>query len=699
MAIIKKLELGGRTLTIETGRMAKQADGSVTVRYGDTMVLVTAVAADEPREGIDFFPLTVEYREQAYAAGRIPGGFFKREGRPRDKEILSARMIDRPLRPLFPEDFRNEVQVVCYVISADQENDADVLGMVGASTALAISDIPFNGPIAAVRVGQVDGKLLINPTFQQLENSRLDVVVCGSKESITMIEAGAREVSEDEIADAIDFAHNEIKRIIEVQEELVRECGKPKREIKPLEIDRALEGKVKELTLERIRQANVLPKKEHRQDAIKRIVEETVEALSAEYPDHQKIIRYMIEDIQSTDLRQRILNENRRADGRAMDEIRPITCELSVLPRTHGSALFTRGETQSLAVVTLGTGEDEQLMEELEGEYYKSYMLHYNFPPFSVGEVKPIRGPGRREIGHGALAERAVAPMIPSEDIFPYTVRVVSDILESNGSSSMASVCGASLALMDAGVPIKAPVAGIAMGLVMEGEKTAILSDIMGLEDHLGDMDFKVAGSRAGITALQLDIKVQGLTREILKRALDQAHAGRMHILDIMEKAISRPRAELSDYAPRILSLMIPPEKIGMVIGPGGKMIRGLQDEFKCKIDVDEDNSGRIRVASIGLEGVAGAQACVERIKAMTAEPEIGRIYKDARVVKIMNFGAFVEFMPGQEGLVHISEMDRKRVNKVEDVIKEGDRIDVKLIGIDPDNGKVKLSRKQAMDS
>jgi polyribonucleotide nucleotidyltransferase len=697
MAITKKLELGGRTLTIETGRMAKQADGSVTVRYGDTMVLVAAVAADEPREGIDFFPLTVEYREQAYAAGRIPGGFFKREGRPRDKEILSARMIDRPIRPLFPEDFRNEVQVVCYVISADQENDADVLGMVGASASLAISDIPFNGPIAAVRVGQVDGRYVVNPTFQQLERSRMDVVVCGSKESITMIEAGAKEVSEDEIAGAIDFAQGEIRRIIEIQEELIRECGKPKREVKPLEIDRELEEKVRQMTLEKIRQANVLPKKEHRQDAIKRILDETYEALSADYPDQKKIIRYMIEGIQSADLRQRIIKENRRADGRAMDEIRPITCELSVLPRTHGSALFTRGETQSLAVVTLGTGEDEQLMEELEGEYYKSYMLHYNFPPFSVGEVKPIRGPGRREIGHGALAERAVAPMIPSEDIFPYTVRVVSDILESNGSSSMASVCGASLALMDAGVPIKAPVAGIAMGLVMEGDKVAILSDIMGLEDHLGDMDFKVAGSRAGITALQLDIKVQGLTRELLKRALDQAHAGRMHILDVMEKAISKPRAELSNYAPRILSLMIPPDKIGMVIGPGGKMIRGLQDEFKCKIDVDEDNSGRIRVASVGLEGVAGAQACVERIKSMTAEPEIGRIYQNARVVKIMNFGAFVEFMPGQEGLVHISEMDHKRVNKVEDVVKEGDRIDVKLIGIDPESGKVKLSRKQAL--
>ncbi len=696
MAIIKEMELGGRRLVIETGRMAKQADGAVTVRYGDTMVLVTAVASDEPREGIDFFPLTVEYREQAYAAGRIPGGFFKREGRPRDKEILSARLIDRPIRPLFPEDFLNEVQVVCYVISADQENDADILGVIGASAALSISDIPFDGPIAAVRVGMQDGKYILNPTFQQLETSRLDMVVCGSKESITMIEAGAREVSEDDVAGAIEFAQGEIKRLIAIQEELVAECGRPKRQVKPLEIDLVLEARVREMTLERIRQANVLPKKEHRQEAIKKIVDETCEALSADYPDHKKIIRYMIEDIQSQDLRDRILNENRRADGRAMDGIRPITCELGVLPRAHGSALFTRGETQALAVVTLGTGEDEQLMEELEGEYYKSYMLHYNFPPFSVGEVKPIRGPGRREIGHGALAERAVAPMIPSEDIFPYTVRVVSDILESNGSSSMASVCGASLALMDAGVPIKAPVAGIAMGLVMEGDKVAILSDIMGLEDHLGDMDFKVAGSRAGITALQLDIKVKGLTQELLRKALMQAHAGRMHILDIMEKAIAKPRSDLSDYAPRIFSLMIPPDKIGTLIGPGGKTIRGLQEEFNVKIDVDEDNSGRVRVASVGLEGVAGAKACVERIKAMTEEPEIGKIYQ-ARVVKIMNFGAFCEFLPGQEGLVHISELDKKRVNKVEDVVKEGDRILVKVIGIEPDTGKVKLSRKQAM--
>jgi polyribonucleotide nucleotidyltransferase len=696
MVITKKLELGGRTLLIETGKMAKQADGSVTVRYGDTMVLVTAVAADEPREGIDFFPLTVEYREQAYAAGRIPGGFFKREGRPRDKEILSARLIDRPIRPLFPHDFRNEVQVVCYVISADQENDADILGVVGASTALAISDIPFHGPIAAVRVGHLEGRYLVNPTFQELERSRMDVVVCGSKESITMIEAGAREVSEEEIAGAIEFAHGYIKQIIALQEELVAQCGKPKRPVAPIVIDQGLRDKVRSLALERIREANVLPKKEHRQEAIKRIIEETDQALSPEYPEQKKTIQLLVEEIQSQDLRKRILEEGRRADGRGLTDIRPITCELGLLPRTHGSALFTRGETQSLAVVTLGTGEDEQLMEELEGEYYKTYMLHYNFPPFSVGEVKPIRGPGRREIGHGALAERAVAPMIPAEDIFPYTIRVVSDILESNGSSSMASVCSASLALMDAGVPIKAPVAGIAMGLVMEDGKTAILSDIMGLEDHLGDMDFKVAGSRAGITALQLDIKVQGLTQEILKKALAQAHEGRMLILDIMQQAIAKPRAELSEYAPRILSLMIPPDKIGMVIGPGGKTIRALQDEFKCKIDVDEDNSGRIRVASVGLEGVAGAQACVERIKAMTAEPEIGRIY-EARVVKIMNFGAFCEFLPGQEGLVHISELDKKRVNKVEDVVKEGDRILVKVIGIEPDTGKVKLSRKQAL--
>jgi polyribonucleotide nucleotidyltransferase len=697
MAITKELELGGRKLIIETGRMAKQADGSVTVRYGDTMVLVTAVAADEPREGIDFFPLTVEYREQAYAAGRIPGGFFKREGKPRDKEILSARLIDRPIRPLFPDGFRNEVQIVCYVISADQENDADVLGMIGASAALSLSDIPFAGPVAAVRVGQIDGQYVANPTFQNIEGSRMDVVVCGSRESITMIEAGAREVSENEIAGAIEFAHAEIKKIIALQEELVKECGKPKRVTQPVQIDPVLAQKVKDLTLDKIRAANVLPKKEHRQDAITHLTKEAVAALEAEHPECGKSVKYLIEEIQSHDLRQRILNEAKRADGRGLTDIRPITCELGVLPRTHGSALFTRGETQSLAVVTLGTGDDEQLIEDLEGEYSKSYMLHYNFPPFSVGEVKPIRGPGRREIGHGALAERSVAPMIPSEQIFPYTVRVVSDILESNGSSSMASVCGASLALMDAGVPIKSSVAGIAMGLVMDEGKVAILSDIMGLEDHLGDMDFKVAGTREGITALQLDIKVQGLTQEILKSALTQAHAGRMHILDIMEKTIDKPRAQLSDYAPRILSLMIPPDKIGLLIGPGGKTIRALQEEYKVKIDVDEDNSGRVAVASVGLEGVAGAEACVERIKLMTAEPEMGKIYQ-AKVVKIMNFGAFVEFMPGTEGLVHISELDKKRVNKVEDVVKEGDSITVKLTKVDPDTGKYSLSRKQAME-
>ena len=696
MAITKQLELNGRTLTIETGRMAKQADGSVTVRYGDTMVLVAAVGADEPREGIDFFPLTVEYREQAYAAGRIPGGFFKREGKPRDKEILSARMIDRPIRPLFPHDFRNEVQVACYVISADQENDADILGMIGASAALSISDIPFLGPLAAVRVGHVDGAYVLNPTFQQLEASRMDVVVCGSRDSITMIEAGAREVSEDEIAGAIEFAHGHIKRIIALQDELVKECGKPKREVAPAAVDPALEPKVRQLTLDKIRAANVLAKKEHRQDAIKRITKDAIAALQAEFPETEKTVKYMVEEIQSHDLRQRILNEGKRADGRGLKDIRPITCELSVLPRTHGSALFTRGETQSLSVVTLGTGEDEQLIEDLEGEYSKSYMLHYNFPPFSVGEVKPIRGPGRREIGHGALAERAVAPRIPSEDIFPYTVRVVSDILESNGSSSMASVCGAALALMDAGVPIKAPVAGIAMGLVMEDGKVAVLSDIMGLEDHLGDMDFKVAGTRTGVTALQLDIKVTGLTQEVLKQALAQAHEGRLHILDIMATAIDKPRAELSAYAPRILGIMIPPDKIGTLIGPGGKTIRALQEEYNVKIDVDEDNSGRVAVASVGLEGVAGAEACVDRIRAMTAEPEIGKIYQ-GKVVKIMNFGAFVEYMPGNEGLIHISELDRKRVEKVEDVVKEGDPITVKLIGIDADSGKVKLSRKQAL--
>jgi polyribonucleotide nucleotidyltransferase len=696
MVNTQELEIGGRKLIIETGRMAKQADGSVTVRYGDTVVLVTAVGADEPREGIDFFPLTVEYREQAYAAGRIPGGFFKREGKPRDKEILSARLIDRPIRPLFPDNFRNEVQIVALILSADQENDSDILGMIGASAALSISDVPFFGPIGAVRVGMIGGQYVINPTFQQLEESRLDIVIAGSRDSITMVEAGAREVSEDEIVAAIEFGHEYIKQIVALQEELVKKCGKHKREVSAAEKNQELYDKVRSLTLDKIRAANVLAKKESRQDAIKHLTVEAVEAFKEEFPESEKSVKAFVEEIQSEDLRERILKEGKRADGRSLTDIRPITCEVGVLPRTHGSALFTRGETQSLAVTTLGTASDEQLIEDLEGEYTKSYMLHYNFPPFSVGEVKPIRGPGRREIGHGALAERAVAPMIPAEERFPYTVRVVSDILESNGSSSMASVCGAALSLMDAGVPIKAPVAGIAMGLVMEQGQVAILSDIMGLEDHLGDMDFKVAGTRDGITALQLDIKVQGLTKEILQKALAQAHQGRMHILDIMTKTLDKPRAELSDYAPRILSLMIPPDKIGLVIGPGGKTIRAMQEEYGVKIDIDDDNSGRVAIASVGVAGIKGAEACFERIKLMTAEPEIGKIYQ-AKVVKIMNFGAFVEYMPGQEGLVHISELDKKRVEKVEDVVKEGQEIVVKLIKIDPETGKVSLSRKQAL--
>ena len=691
MVHTKELEIGGRKLIIETGRIAKQAHGSVTVRCGGTVVLVTAVGSDSPREGIDFFPLSVEYREQAYAAGRIPGGFFKREGKPRDKEILSARLIDRPIRPLFPEGYRNEVQIVCLIISADRENDADVLGLTGASAALSLSDIPFNGPIAAVRVGKVENGYVINPTFQQLEQSRLDIVIAGSKDSITMVEAGAREVSEIEIIEAIEFGHNYIKQIIALQEELVGLCGKPKRKLEIAPVNQALLEKVKALTTEKIQAANVIALKEERQDAVKKICQDAAEALLTEFPETGKQINAMVEEIQSHDLRERILSKGQRADGRTLTQIRPITGEIGFLPRTHGSAIFTRGETQSLVVTTLGTASDEQRIEDLEGEYSKSYMLHYNFPPFSVGEVKPIRGPGRREIGHGALAERAVAPVIPSEDLFPYTVRVVSEILESNGSSSMASVCGASLSLMDAGVPIKAPVAGIAMGLVMEQGRVAILSDIMGLEDHLGDMDFKVAGTKDGITALQLDIKVQGLNKDILEKALAQAHQGRMHILGEMEKVISTPKAEISVYAPRILALNIPVEKIGMIIGPGGKMIRALQEEFSVKIDIGDD--GKVTIASTD---VGGAQACYEKIKAMTVEAEMGRIYQ-GRVVKIMNFGAFVEFMPGTEGLVHISELDKTRVNKVEDIVKEGDSITVKLIKVDPDTGKYSLSRKQAL--
>jgi polyribonucleotide nucleotidyltransferase len=685
------VELGALPLMIETGKVAKQADGSVTVRYGDTMVLVTAVATDEPPPDRDFFPLTVEYREQLYAAGKIPGGFFKREGRPREKEVVSARLIDRPVRPLFPKSFKCEVQIYAMVLSADGVNDPDVLALVGASTALSLSDIPFLGPVGGVRVGKVDGQLVVNPTFAQVEAGTLDLIVAGTKDHVTMVEAGAKEVSEEEIVEAIAFGHEQIKRLCEAQMELVRRAGKPKREVVEPPKNEALLAAVSELTLESTRQANRLPHKEERQAAMKNIVSKTQDALREKFPEQEKVIKNSVEEIQRNDLRSRILCDGIRADSRGLKDIRPITCEIAVLPRTHGSALFTRGETQSLSATTLGTRSDEQIIEALEGESTKSYMLHYNFPPFSVGEVKPVRGPGRREIGHGALAERAISPVIPVDSIFPYTVRVVSDILESNGSSSMATVCGATLSLMDAGVPIKTPVAGIAMGLVIEGGKHAILSDILGVEDHLGDMDFKVAGSRQGITALQLDIKVSGLTVDLLREALNQAREGRIFILDVMEKTISQPRSELSPYAPRIIQITIPKEKIGAVIGPGGKMIRKITEETGAKIDIEDD--GTVVIASVGGEGGEKAR---DFILHLVEEPEVGKVYKGI-VKRLMNFGCFVEFLPGQEGLVHVSQLDVKHVGKVEDVVKEGDEIMVKLVEID-DMGRNNLSRKAVLD-
>jgi len=683
-------EIGGRLFSIETGKVAKQAEGAVTVRYGDTLVLVTAVASDEEVEEADFFPLLVEYREQSYAAGKIPGGFFKREGRPREKEILSCRLIDRPLRPCFSKNFKNEVQIVAMVLSADQENDSDVPAIVGASAALMISDIPFAGPIGAVRMGKLGDEFIVNPTFSQLEESLLNLVIAGTKESVVMVEAEAREISEEDILRAIELGHEEVRLLCQLQEELVRLAGKPKREIPLEETSPELYRILEEMTLERIQKASILSSKEQRQGAMKSIIQEAIEQLKEQFPENGKRIRRIIEELQRRNVRQMILKEGRRIDGRGLFDLRPISCEVGILPRTHGSALFTRGETQSLAVTTLGTVSDEQKVEDLEGESYKSYMLHYNFPPFSVGEIRPLRGPQRREIGHGALAERAIEPVIPKEEVFPYTIRIVSDILESNGSSSMASVCSASLSLMDAGVPIKAPVAGIAMGLVMEDNQIAILSDIMGIEDHLGDMDFKVAGSRQGITALQLDIKISGVTLDILRKALREARKGYLQILDLMEKTIATPRPELSIYAPRILTLQISKDKIGDVIGPGGKVIRKIIDETGAKIDIEDD--GKVTIASIGPEG---GKKALEMIKALTEEVEVGKIYL-GKVTKIAIFGAFVEILPGKEGLVHISQLERHRVARVEDVLREGDEVLVKVMGID-EQGRINLSRKAAL--
>ena len=687
MIVTKSVPFGRGTITIETGKVAKQADGAVTVRYGDTMVLVTAVSDPDKTRDIDFFPLSVEYREKTYAAGRIPGGFFKREGRPSEKEILSARLIDRPIRPLFPAGYKFETQIIATVISMDKENDADVLAAVGASTALSISDIPFEGPIASVRVGKLDGDLILNPTFEEVEKCTIEIIVSGSDESIVMVEGEGKEINEDELLEAVKFAHEGIKQLIQLQKDLVAEVGQQTREIKLPEVPEGLAEKVAELSTDGIKKAIKIQEKKERRSTLKEIRENAIEQLIEDYPEKEKLIAEYLHDIEKDETRAMMLSDKVRLDGRKEDEIRPITCEVGYLPRVHGSALFTRGQTQALGTTTLGTKLDEQLIDALEGSSYKSYMLHYNFPPFCTGEAKPIRGTSRREIGHGNLAERAFYPFIEKNSEFPYTIRIVSEVLESNGSSSMATVCASSLSMMDAGVPIKTNVAGIAMGLIKKDDEIMILSDILGDEDHLGDMDFKVAGTSEGITAIQMDIKIKGISYEIMEKALDRARQGRLHILDIMNKTLDKPRENISKYAPRIETIKIHVDKIGMVIGPGGKMIKKIVEETEVKIDIADD--GTVTIASEDVEKVDKA---IQIITAMVKDPVIGDHYLGT-VKRVVNFGAFVEISPGKEGMIHISELDFKRTEKVTDVLNVGDKVDVLVKKID-NEGKIGLSRK-----
>jgi polyribonucleotide nucleotidyltransferase len=682
--------VAGKNIIFETGRLAKQASGAVLVTQGETMVLVTAVAEKTGREGIDFFPLTVDYLEMTYAAGKIPGGFFKREGRPTEREILTSRFIDRPIRPLFPKGFKCETQIIATVLSSDGENDSDILAINAASAALHISDIPFLGPIGAVRVGRVDGQLLINPSPVEDSYSDLNLIVVAGPRGIVMVEGGAKSLPEETILEAIFKAHDEILTILKAQEDLRTLAGKPKREVPPYVQDTELIDKLRSQWGGEIGKAFEIHGKLERHSSLEEIFQQILESLGDEgEARHAEILGYM-ELIEGEHVRRLILDKNTRIGGRGFTDIRDISCEVGVLPRTHGSALFTRGETQALVTVTLGTSSDEQKIEALAGESYKSFMLHYKFPPFCVGEVKFLRGPSRREVGHGALAERAIAYMLPNDEDFPYTIRVVSEILESNGSSSMATVCGASLSLMDAGVPLDEPVAGIAMGLLKENDRVVILSDIIGDEDHFGDMDFKVTGTRSGITALQMDIKIDGITRQVLTDALKQAGEGRRYILDEMAKAISEARKEISPHAPRIFVMYINPDKIREIIGPGGKVIRGIQEETNTKIEVDD--SGKVVIAAVDVRGAEEAKAAIRTI---TREAEVGKIYMGiAR--KVTDFGVFVEIFPGTEGLVHVSQLEPTRVRKVTDVVKEGDTFPVKVIGIDS-QGKIKLSRKDAI--
>ncbi|MCC7143137.1 MAG: polyribonucleotide nucleotidyltransferase [Candidatus Eisenbacteria bacterium] len=689
-----ELELGGRPLTVETGRLAKQASGAVLVTYADTVLLATVVIGRTEIDR-DFLPLTVDYRERTYAAGRIPGGFFKREGRPTEKEILSSRLIDRSLRPFFEKSNRYEIQIQVDVLSSDQENDSDVIGMLGASAAVCLSDMPFPVPLAAVRVGLVGGELVVNPTTSELEESRVNIVVAGTEDSIVMVEGESREISEAQLVEIFNFAHRHIAELCRLQSRLVAAAGKPKRTLPVREIDPGLKETVAATYRPKVEQVVRIAEKMERERAMDGVRTEALAQFAPvgaadTTPDRTKAVAKIVDKLESEVLRKMVLAEGVRADGRKTDQIRPITCEVGVLPRTHGSALFTRGQTQALVVATLGTSVDEQRIEELTGQSWKTFMLHYNFPPFSVGETRPNRGPGRREIGHGALAERALSAVVPANERFPYTIRIVSDILESNGSSSMASVCGGSLSLMDAGVPIKSPVAGIAMGLVKDGDQVAILSDIMGIEDHIGDMDFKIAGTEAGITAIQMDIKIKGLDFGILTKALEQARQGRIHILGIMNQTLADSRKEISVYAPRIIVIKINPDKIRDVIGPGGKMIKKICEETGAQIDVEDD--GTVKVACVDSEM---ANRAVDIIRALTEDPEIGRTYR-GKVKRIVNFGAFVEILPGRDGLVHISELENHRVARVEDVLAEGDVVLVKVIGVD-EEGKIRLSRRAVL--
>ena len=683
--------IDGKTISLESGYLAKQANGSVMVRQGDTMVLVAATMAKQVREGIDFFPLTVDFREKTYAAGRLPGGYLKREARPSDAETLTCRLIDRPIRPLFPEHFKNETQVVCFVVSHDQEHQPDVIALTGASAALFVSDIPFNNPIAGARIGRIDGQLVFNPTLEQIPQSDLNLVMAGSADAIVMVEAGAQELSEDEMIEALEFGHERIKQLVALQHQLREKLGKEKAQVAEPEVDTELESKVNDFAKARMAEALKITGKHDRQDALDKLGEELAEALNPEGDDAIKgKLKTFYHDLEYELVREQILESKTRVDGRGLTEIRPISCQVGPLARTHGSAIFTRGETQALVTTTLGTVSDEQRIDNLDFRGTKSFLLHYNFPAFCTGEVKFISGPGRREIGHGMLAERALQAVVPTKEEFPYTIRIVSEILESNGSSSMASVCGGSLSMMDAGVPIKAPVAGIAMGLIKEGDRVAVLSDILGSEDHLGDMDFKVTGTENGITALQMDIKIDGLTKELMASALQQAKEGRLHILGEMAKALEGPREQMSPYAPRIITMKIPTDKIRDVIGPGGKVIRDIIDKTGVQIDIDD--SGKVTIASADEAASDKAQ---KYINDLVQEVEVGKIYL-GKVKKIMDFGAFVEILPGTDGLVHISQICDRRIKKVNDEISEGDEIVVKVIDVDR-NGKVKLSRKEAM--